>query len=112
MVFWDRYNREGAQLHVGNVDGKYTVDHQQGGLVWQLPTIDSSNPSGSMEFNCEGEDADVFFPVTVQFECERLICDVDVSSASFVLFGRGNARKIKVKAKSKINILSCLTFFH
>lgn len=78
---------EGAQLHVGNVDGKYTVDHQQGGLVWQLPTIDSSNPSGSMEFNCEGEDADVFFPVTVQFECERLICDVDVLSVTQVADG-------------------------
>ncbi|KAF9129776.1 Coatomer subunit delta [Mortierella sp. GBA39] len=78
---------EGAQLLVGDVDGKYTVDHQLGGLVWQLPTIDSSNPSGSLEFNCEGEDADVFFPVTVQFECERLICDVDVLGVTQVADG-------------------------
>jgi hypothetical protein len=58
------------------------VDRQQGLLIWQLPSIDSSNPSGSLEFNCEGEDTESFFPVTVQFESERLICDVDVSTLS------------------------------
>jgi len=55
------------------------VDRQQGLLIWRLPSIDSSNPSGSLEFNCEGEDTESFFPVSVQFESERLICDVDVS---------------------------------
>jgi hypothetical protein len=63
---------------VGEVDGEYIVDRQQSALIWQLPSIDSSNPSGSLEFNCQGEDAESFFPVSVQFESERLICDVDV----------------------------------
>lgn len=65
---------------MGEVDGEHFVDRQQGVLIWQLPSIDSSNASGSLEFNCEGEDTEAFFPVTVQFESERLICDVDVSS--------------------------------
>lgn len=63
---------------MGEVDGEYVVDRQQGVLIWQLPSIDSSNASGSLEFNCEGEDTENFFPVSVQFESERLICDVDV----------------------------------
>ncbi|KAF9180098.1 Coatomer subunit delta, partial [Haplosporangium sp. Z 11] len=72
----------GASPTVGEVDGEYLVDRQQSVLIWQLPSIDSSNPSGSMEFNCEGEDTESFFPVSVQFESERLICDVDVENVT------------------------------
>lgn len=64
---------------MGEVDGEYLVDRQQGVLIWQLPSISAENPSGSLEFNCEGDDTESFFPVSVQFESERLICDVDVS---------------------------------
>jgi len=78
IVDLDPTLRHGASPTVGEVDGEYVVDRQQGVLIWQLPSIDSSNPSGSLEFNCEGEDTENFFPVTVQFESERLICDVDV----------------------------------
>lgn len=62
------------------MDGQYVVDRQQSALIWQLPSISSENASGSMEFNCQGEDTESYFPVSVQFESERLICDVDVSS--------------------------------
>ncbi|GJJ75180.1 coatomer subunit delta [Entomortierella parvispora] len=78
---------QGANPTVGEVDGEYMVDRQQGLLIWQLPSIDSSNPSGSLEFNCEGEDTESFFPVSVQFESERLICDVDVISVAQVADG-------------------------
>ena len=64
---------------MGEADGEYAVDHQQHALIWQLPSISSENASGSMEFNCQGEDTESYFPVSVQFESERLICDVDVS---------------------------------
>ena len=64
---------------MGEVDGEYLVDRQQGVLIWQLPSISAENASGSLEFNCEGDDTESFFPVSVQFESERLICDVDVS---------------------------------
>lgn len=78
-------DRHGATPTVGEVDGEYIVDRQQGALIWQLPSIDSSNASGSLEFNCEGEDTENFFPVSVQFESERLICDVDVRSSFLLL---------------------------
>ncbi|KAG0361576.1 Coatomer subunit delta [Podila minutissima] len=68
----------GSSPTVGEVDGEYLVDRQQGVLIWQLPSISAENPSGSLEFNCEGDDTESFFPVSVQFESERLICDVDV----------------------------------
>ncbi|KAF9145311.1 Coatomer subunit delta [Mortierella sp. GBA39] len=77
----------GTTPTVGEVDGEYVVDHQQGVLIWQLPSIDSSNASGSLEFNCEGEDTENFFPVSVQFESERLICDVDVIAVTQVADG-------------------------
>ncbi|KAF9544616.1 Coatomer subunit delta [Mortierella hygrophila] len=77
----------GTTPTVGEVDGEYVVDHQQGVLIWQLPSIDSSNASGSLEFNCEGEDTENFFPVSVQFQSERLICDVDVIAVTQVADG-------------------------
>ncbi|KAG0284677.1 Coatomer subunit delta [Linnemannia gamsii] len=78
---------EGTHPTVGEVDGEYIVDPQQSALIWQLPSIDSSNPSGTLEFNCQGEDAESFFPVSVQFQSERLICDVDVLSVTQVADG-------------------------
>ncbi|KAF9152378.1 Coatomer subunit delta [Linnemannia schmuckeri] len=77
----------GAIPTVGEVDGEYIVDGQQGVLIWQLPSVDTSNASGSLEFNCEGEDTETFFPVSVQFESERLICDVDVIAVTQVADG-------------------------
>ena len=76
------FYRQGASPTVGEVDGEYIVDRQQSALIWRLPSIDSSNPSGSMEFNCQGDDPESFFPVSFQFESERLWCDVDVRTLS------------------------------
>ncbi|KAG0305120.1 hypothetical protein BGZ98_004579 [Dissophora globulifera] len=78
---------QGTTPTVGEVDGEYVVDRQQSALIWRLPSIDSSNPSGSLEFNCQGDDAESYFPVSVQFESERLICDVDVLSVTLVADG-------------------------
>ncbi|KAF9365880.1 Coatomer subunit delta [Mortierella sp. NVP85] len=78
---------QGATPTVGEVDGEYAVDHQQHALIWQLPSISSENASGSMEFNCRGEDTESYFPVSVQFESERLICDVDVLAVTQVADG-------------------------
>lgn len=63
---------------VHSADGSYFVDRQRRVLDWQLPVINSSNKSGSLECNVPGEDANGFFPVMVSFVSERLICDVDV----------------------------------
>ncbi|KAF8978227.1 Coatomer subunit delta [Entomortierella lignicola] len=78
---------QGTSPTVGEVDGNYIVDRQQSALIWQLPSISSENSSGSLEFNCEGEDTESFFPVSVQFQSERLICDVDVLSVTQVADG-------------------------
>ncbi|KAF9161251.1 Coatomer subunit delta [Actinomortierella ambigua] len=77
----------GATPTIGAVDGEYMVDRQQGVLVWQLHSIDASNPSGTLEFNCPGEDTESFFPVSVQFESDRLFCGVDVTSITLVADG-------------------------
>ncbi|KAG0235400.1 Coatomer subunit delta [Actinomortierella wolfii] len=77
----------GATPTIGAVDGEYMVDRQQGVLVWQLHSINASNPSGTLEFNCPGEDTDGFFPVSVQFESDRLVCGVDVTSITLVADG-------------------------
>ncbi|KAI1319012.1 Coatomer subunit delta [Mortierella claussenii] len=78
---------QGTSPTVGEVDGQYVVDRQQSALIWQLPLISSENPAGSMEFNCQGDDTENFFPVSVQFQSERLICDVDVIAVTQIADG-------------------------
>ncbi|KAF8925210.1 Adaptor complexes medium subunit family-domain-containing protein [Dissophora ornata] len=78
---------QGATPTVGELDGEYLLDPAQGALIWQLPSISSENSAGSMEFNCMGEDVESYFPVSVQFESERLICDVDVVAVTQVADG-------------------------
>jgi hypothetical protein len=48
-------------------------------LEWQLPVIDSSNKQGTFEFNIPGDDLNAFFPMSVTFISEKLICDIEVS---------------------------------
>ena len=51
---------------------------ERNAFVWTIDTIDSENPTGSLEFKCEG-DADAFFPVNVGFVAAGSLADVDVS---------------------------------
>ncbi|RHZ68928.1 hypothetical protein Glove_292g56 [Diversispora epigaea] len=69
---------------VGDVDGNYEVNRQTRTLEWQLPIIDSSNKQGSLEFNIVGDDVNAFFPVSVSFLSEKLICDIDVLDVTHV----------------------------
>ena len=62
---------------VGEVDGEYHYDHKHSILEWQLPVIDSSNKSGSMEFSISGHPGD-FFPVSVSFASTKSYCDLKV----------------------------------
>ncbi|KAL1920710.1 uncharacterized protein VTP21DRAFT_1087 [Calcarisporiella thermophila] len=68
----------GVSPTVSNVDGNYEVNRQQRTLEWQLPIIDASNKSGSLEFTVPGDDIGVFFPVTVNFVSEKTFCNIDV----------------------------------
>lgn len=51
---------------------------ERNAFVWTIDTIDAENPTGSLEFKCEG-DADAFFPVNVGFVAAGSLADVDVS---------------------------------
>lgn len=64
---------------VGEVDGEYHYDHKHSVLEWQLPVIDTSNKSGSMEFSITGHPGD-FFPVSVTFSSRKSYCDLKVIS--------------------------------
>ncbi|EEC01081.1 coatomer delta subunit, putative [Ixodes scapularis] len=70
--------RPGAAAPVVNeCEGDYSFDGRKGLLEWQLPVIDASNKSGSMEFSAQGKPND-FYPVTVNFVSKTLYCDMRV----------------------------------
>jgi len=63
---------------IGEMDGDYHFDARKSVLEWKMPVIDSSNPSGSMEFTISGVPDD-FFPVNVSFYSTKTICDFDIN---------------------------------
>jgi len=66
---------------VGDVSGEYTYDNRKSKIIWQVAVIDESNSSGSLEFNIAGNPDD-FFPITVEFYSNKLMCDVSIPSVS------------------------------
>ena len=83
---------------VAECEGDYTFDKRSGSLQWQvgrsegalavlagdsksflfqLPVIDASNKTGSMEFACGGN-ADDFFPVRVSFYSKKSYSEIQV----------------------------------
>lgn len=67
---------------VAECDGDYTFE-KRGFLLWQLPVIDASNKTGSMEFNVGGSPDD-FFPVNVSFYSKKLFSGISISDVLFV----------------------------
>ncbi|KAH9514885.1 Coatomer subunit delta [Bulinus truncatus] len=61
---------------VNECDGEHHYDKKA--LHWQLPFIDASNKTGSMEFTIKGHPDD-FFPITVSFISKRSYCDIIVN---------------------------------
>ncbi|KAI8775270.1 coatomer subunit delta [Biomphalaria glabrata] len=61
---------------VNECDGEHHFDKKV--LHWQLPFIDASNKTGSMEFTIKGHPED-FFPITVSFVSKRSFCDITVN---------------------------------
>ncbi|ORX33279.1 hypothetical protein BD324DRAFT_640344 [Kockovaella imperatae] len=54
---------------------------ERNAFVWTIDTVDSENPSGSLEFKCDG-DADAFFPVSVGFVAAGSLANLEVSQAT------------------------------
>eukprot|EP01042_Synura_sphagnicola_P000965 gene965-1089_t len=67
-----------------NADGRYKHNAQAQELVWELDLIDSSNSSGTLEFNVSQRNADAFFPITAQFASKKLFCNIDVTGVKAV----------------------------
>ncbi|KAJ2715866.1 coatomer subunit delta [Coemansia spiralis] len=72
----------GTQPTVSDVDGAYTVNRARSVLEWQIPSIDASNATGSLDFSVPGDDAGAFFPVTVSFACATPYYDIEVAGVS------------------------------
>ncbi|KAJ1031415.1 hypothetical protein NDA13_001808 [Ustilago tritici] len=72
---------EGSVPSVECPDGSWTVNEETNNLEWSLESISSANKSGSLEFSVtEGaENVDVFFPVVVDFVCEKTLSNVSVA---------------------------------
>lgn len=63
-----------------SVDGSHKHNASTGELLWEIDMIDSSNSTGSLEFNIAQRNADAFFPITVTFSSHQLYCNVDVTT--------------------------------
>ena len=66
--------------NVLSADGSYKHNSSTGELVWSLHLVDSSNPSGSLEFSILQRNTDAFFPIQVQFSSRQLYCNLEVVS--------------------------------
>ena len=49
-------------------------------LIWEIPLIDSSNKSGTLEFNVQQKDSDAFFPINISFGSQQLHAGIDVGA--------------------------------
>jgi len=58
--------------------GVYQYNPSNQSLLWHLDAVDSSNETGTLEFNVEGTDMDAFFPVTISFSSPETLCRVVV----------------------------------
>ncbi|KAF1762742.1 hypothetical protein GCK72_011004 [Caenorhabditis remanei] len=76
---------------VGECEGAYEYHKTKNVILWSMPVIDSSNPSGTLEFSVPNGHSDHFFPVNVNFTSENLfvpitVRDVTKSDGSPVVF--------------------------
>jgi hypothetical protein len=63
------------------VTGEANWSADRGAFTWTIDTVDADEPSGSLEFGCEGE-ADDFFPVNVGFAAAGSLVNMDVAAAT------------------------------
>ncbi|GAA6017853.1 hypothetical protein JCM8202_006174 [Rhodotorula sphaerocarpa] len=60
--------------------GTYSINPHTGHLDWAIDEVSEAagTGSGSLEFECEGDDTDALFPVSVNFVSQRGMCGVEV----------------------------------
>ena len=61
-----------------SADGVHRYNSRAQQIEWDIGIIDSSNESGTLEFNVAGNDEDAFFPVTATFAANDTLANIDV----------------------------------
>lgn len=88
---------------VSSFDAVYEVTGDS--LEWNLGTVDSSNSSGSFEFEVAGEsDENEFFPMNVHFNKTNPFVDVDVTGVALLEMaeGVGFSKEVKTVAEGYV----------
>lgn len=88
---------------VSSFDAVYEVSGDS--LEWNLGAVDSSNPSGSFEFEVAGEtDENEFFPMNVRFNKTNPFVDVDVTGVALLEMaeGVGFSKDVKTVAEGYV----------
>ncbi|KAK4685591.1 coatomer subunit delta, partial [Tremellales sp. Uapishka_1] len=83
-------------------DADWRVDRSA--FIWTIDTVDAENPTGSLEFKCEG-DADSFFPVNVGFVAAGSVANVDVVKATLLEGGEERFSQEKILTVDKYEIV-------
>ncbi len=69
---------------VSQAEGTYHFDSKNSVLEWEIPLINNSNKKGNLEFEIvpwesSKNDTTSLFPITVSFNCDKTLCNMDVS---------------------------------
>jgi len=70
----------GSAPEIVSIDGTHAHDAREEQLKWELDCVDSSNRTGTLEFNVQARDAGNFFPIAVTFRSKSLFYDVPVKA--------------------------------
>ncbi|RHY30638.1 hypothetical protein DYB32_007374 [Aphanomyces invadans] len=64
--------------HISQIDGEYRHNPTDNVVLWRIPSISSSNSTGSLEFTIRGQNLDAYFPIQVSFYSRTTYCDLAV----------------------------------
>ncbi|KAM3723640.1 putative coatomer subunit delta [Dirofilaria immitis] len=65
---------------ISECEGTYEYVKSRSQLVWNLPVVDESNKTGSLEFSTPNGQVNHFFPINVRFTSTDLFCNMTVKS--------------------------------
>lgn len=73
---------QSSEPSVSSFDSQYSVTGDS--LEWTIGAVDSSNGSGSFEFEAQADDEGEFFPMQIRFDMPKPFIDVDVLTAKLL----------------------------
>ena len=69
---------------IESIDGAYKHDPHAGMMCWHHDVVDGNNSTGAMEFSIAGNDTEVFFPISISFKSQNLLCPVEITDLSAI----------------------------